>query len=37
LDRARKQGKTPDDLVGDAGVDVLLFGSLHCVSPLRAF
>src|SRR5258708_2461734 len=26
-----------DDLVGDPGVDVLLFGSLHCVSPLRAF
>jgi len=26
-----------DDLVGNPGVDVLLFGSLHCVSPLRAF
>jgi hypothetical protein len=26
-----------DDLVGNTSVDVLLFGSLHCVSPLRAF
>jgi hypothetical protein len=26
-----------DDLVGNPGVDVLLFGSLHCLSPLRAF
>src|SRR5271166_3531898 len=26
-----------DDLVGNPGVDVLLFGSLHCFSPLRAF
>src|SRR5271166_346783 len=25
------------DLVGNPGVDVLLFGSLHCFSPLRAF
>ena len=26
-----------DDLVGNPGVNVLLFGSLHCFSPLRAF
>jgi hypothetical protein len=26
-----------DDLVGNPGVDVLLFGLLHCFSPLRAF
>ena len=26
-----------DDLVGDPRVDVLLFASLHCFSPLRAF
>ena len=26
-----------DDMVGNPGVDVLLFGYLHCVSPLRAF
>ena len=26
-----------DDLVGNPGVDVLLFGSLQCLSPLRAF
>ena len=26
-----------DDLVGNPGVDILLFGSLHCFSPLRAF
>jgi hypothetical protein len=26
-----------DDLVGDPGVTVLLFASLHCFSPLRAF
>src|SRR5208283_1299219 len=26
-----------DDLIGNPGVDVLLFGSLHCLSPLRAF
>jgi hypothetical protein len=26
-----------DDLVGNPSVEVLLFGSLHCVFPLRAF
>src|SRR5208337_5227425 len=26
-----------DNLAGNPGVDVLLFDSLHCVSPLRAF